>query len=216
VKENSIFTKEYFEKEFENPDPWDFLTSNYEQKKYIRQIFLVKDRLPNPKRILEIGCGEGAHTILIAKKFPNAKIIGVDISSTAIHRAKKNVKNDKVEFLEEDIVKYLYYIQDEHFDLIFWSESIYYIGDKLTLYELTNLFLNVVKKIKTNGILCTANIIDQKNAPETTLTKRHVIECYFSILSHTIKLVNRSIYFEYKKESNQNYEYQIWLFEKKL
>ena len=215
MKENSTLAKEYFEKEFENPDPWNFLTSNYEQKKYVRQINLVRDRIPYPERILEIGCGEGAHTIMIAKEFPEAEIIGIDISSTAIGRAKEAIKNDNVKFLEADIVKYLDYIQEEHFDIIFWSESIYYIGDRLTLYELMGVFSDVAKKLKVHGILCTANIINQKNAPETPLTKRHIMECYLSILSHTLKFINRSIYFEYKKDSGHHYEYQIWLFETK-
>ena len=35
---------------------------------------------PNPKSILEIGCGEGAGTSRLARQFPNAEIVAIDIS----------------------------------------------------------------------------------------------------------------------------------------
>lgn len=69
-------------------------------------------------------------------------------------------------------------------------------------------------KLKQGGILCMANIVNQPDAPETPLTKRPIMDCYFSMLSHLAKPIHRSTYLEYKKESGRYYEYQIWLFEK--
>ena len=212
--ENNIWIKKYFEDEFKSVDPWNFFSSEYEQKKYRRQITFIKDRIFNPDRILEIGCAEGAHTKLLAKEFPETKIIGLDISSIAIKRAKKNVNIDKVEFLNVDIIEHIKKIQDIYFDIIIWSESIYYVGGQKSIIHTYNLFIELINKLKQNGILCTTNIIDQLDSPETPLTKRPIMECYFSLLSSIIKPINRSIYFEYKIESNLCHEYQIWLFEK--
>jgi len=92
MKKNKDWSKEYFEKEFEKPDPWKFFSSDYEQTKYRRQINFIKDRKSNPERILEIGCAEGAHTKMMVQEFPNTEIIGIDISETAIRRAISNVK----------------------------------------------------------------------------------------------------------------------------
>lgn len=216
MTENKIWTKEYFEKEFENPDPWKFFSSDYEQKKYERQIVFIKDRIPHPERILEIGCAEGAHTKMIAQEFPETEIVGVDVSSIAIHRAKENVKIDKVEFLKADIIECIDNIPDRYFDIIIWAESIYYIGDRLSVREVFEFFGKIVSKLKQRGILCTANIIDQPDAPETPSTKRPIMECYLYLLSCLAETIHRSTYLEYKKESDRYYEYQIWLFNKKL
>ena len=33
-----------------------------------------------PKAVVDIGCGDGSMTVLLAQRFPNAKIYGIDIS----------------------------------------------------------------------------------------------------------------------------------------
>jgi tRNA G46 methylase TrmB len=72
---SELWKKEYLEEKFSKPDPWNYLTSPYEQQKYHRQMDAIIDRYPNPGKILEIGSAEGAHTSLLAKRFPNARII---------------------------------------------------------------------------------------------------------------------------------------------
>lgn len=211
--DNKIWTKGYFEKEFEKSDPWNFFSSEYEQKKYERQIAFIKDRKPYAEKILEIGCAEGAHTKMIVETFSNAEIIGVDISHKAIQKAKSHVKSDRIKFLEADILDYIDNIPNRYFDVIFWSESVYYIGDRLSVRETFEFFEKIISKLEKRGILCMANIINQHNAPETPLTKKPIMDCYFSIISNLTKLVHISTYLEHKKESGRDYEYQIWIFE---
>lgn len=43
---------------------------------------------PNPQRILEIGCGIGATTWRMAKAWPRAEVVGIDISTQSIEVAK--------------------------------------------------------------------------------------------------------------------------------
>lgn len=209
-----VWSNEYFDNEFKNSDPWGYFTSQYEQDKYWRQLCLIKDRIAAPSRILEIGCAEGAHTRIIMQEFPVAEILGVDISSTAIKRAIENIKSGKVRFIEGDIIDYSNNIEDEFFDIIIWSESVYYIGDRLSIIDVFEYFEKIIAKLKSGGFLCMANIIDQQDAPETPLTRRPIMKCYFALLSHFVKPVLSSSYLEHKKESNQYHEYQIWLFEK--
>lgn len=46
-----------------------------------------------PKRLLDVGCGTGRATIQLAERFPDAQIIGVDLSPVpAIHSKPKNVQ----------------------------------------------------------------------------------------------------------------------------
>lgn len=39
----------------------------------------VRSWHPNPRRVLEVGCGEGYSTSRLAKAFPNAEIVAIDI-----------------------------------------------------------------------------------------------------------------------------------------
>jgi demethylmenaquinone methyltransferase/2-methoxy-6-polyprenyl-1,4-benzoquinol methylase len=56
--------------------------------------------------ILDIGCGTGILTFQIAKKLPNAKIIGVDITESYLNIARKKIKPDhKISFLLQDAEK---------------------------------------------------------------------------------------------------------------
>lgn len=43
-----------------------------------------------PKKILDVGCGPGNSTAVLAKRFPDANILGVDNSENMISAAKKN------------------------------------------------------------------------------------------------------------------------------
>jgi ubiquinone/menaquinone biosynthesis C-methylase UbiE len=53
--------------------------------------------------ILDVGCGNGYSTLEIAKKFPEATIIGVDFSDAMIAEAKKRIVPN-VEFYEGDVL----------------------------------------------------------------------------------------------------------------
>ncbi len=202
-----------FEEKFDEKDPWNLFVSDYEQTKFKRQINFVKDRVKDPDRILEIGCAEGAHTRLIANEFSDSEIIGIDISDKAINRAKENVNRDKVIFVVEDLVNYIKKTK-KCFDVVFWSESIYYVGDKLTLTELSKLFFNLNDLLREGGVLCSANLVDQKRIEENSLTQKEVMRCYLELFRSHFELVNKSKYVEYREVSDDVYGYEIWLFKK--
>ncbi|MFC2043132.1 class I SAM-dependent methyltransferase [Chloroflexota bacterium] len=68
----------------------------------------VAPKLPSKGVVVEIGCHTGLHTRYYAKCFPEAYIVGIDISKKAIEEAKKladehNIKN--VSFYTGDILK---------------------------------------------------------------------------------------------------------------
>ncbi|MFG2528372.1 class I SAM-dependent methyltransferase [Streptomyces sp. NPDC048516] len=76
----------YFDWWHRRPDPWGLAVDDYEQFKYattLRQL----PRRPY-RRILDVGCSEGAFTHRLAAAFPQAEITGVDISERALARAR--------------------------------------------------------------------------------------------------------------------------------
>jgi trans-aconitate 2-methyltransferase len=54
---------------------------------------LAKINLNNPKNIIDIGCGHGNSTQILANRWPNSSITGLDSSKTMIEKAKEDYSN---------------------------------------------------------------------------------------------------------------------------
>lgn len=207
------WTIDYLEEKFARPDPWKYLTSPYEQTKYRRQIEIIRDRRPQPREILEIGSAESAHTLMLLESFPSARITAVEISSNAIGRAREKLGRyrDRIELANADIVEFESRIDDGSFDVCIWSESVYYVGARASLNETYRLLEKIVGKIKPEGILVMANTVDlPEDIPESVITRRPIIDCYYHLLSSLAAPALKATYFDEKFD--RVYEYQIWAF----
>ena len=63
-------------------------------------------RFPAGSRVLEVGCGVGAQTIVLARNSPEALITSIDISAKSLEQAKRTVESagfGNVRFQQEDI-----------------------------------------------------------------------------------------------------------------
>jgi SAM-dependent methyltransferase len=49
---------------------------------------------PDPARILDVGTGTGAGALRLAQRFPEAEIVGVDLSSSMLEQARENTPED--------------------------------------------------------------------------------------------------------------------------
>ena len=58
------------------------LYSRFEKERTLPSYDLVRAVEGEPKTVLDIGCGIGNSTAVLTKKFPGAKIVGVDNSGT--------------------------------------------------------------------------------------------------------------------------------------
>jgi len=75
---------------------------------------------PPGSAVLEVGCGVGAQTLILARRSPNARFISIDISRESIAQAKRRVDTaglTNVTFQEADIFSLPY--EAESFDHIF-------------------------------------------------------------------------------------------------
>ena len=70
-------------------------------------------------RILDIGTGTGLIALMMAQRFPEASVVGIDIDSDAISQAQENIKAspfaDRIGISKENI---LYYNDEKGFDAI--------------------------------------------------------------------------------------------------
>ena len=88
----------------------------------------------NPSSILEIGCNCGPNLYLLAKKYPDAEIMGIDINPMAVQEgnewfAQGGISNVK---LLEGKADELSQLQDKSFDVVFTDAVLIYIGpDKI-------------------------------------------------------------------------------------
>jgi release factor glutamine methyltransferase len=71
-----------------------------------------------PERILDVGTGSGVIALSLSVKFPEARVVAIDISDDALSLAAENAAKlgltDRVQFLKNDLVENL----NERFDLI--------------------------------------------------------------------------------------------------
>ena len=89
--------------------------------------------------IVEIGCEAGNLLKDISKKFPEAKIVGFDISERALEEAKNILKKDII-LKKADITKDTIKIPFEKIDFLICSETLEHIQDtKKAMQGLENL-----------------------------------------------------------------------------
>src|SRR3989344_8494596 len=100
---------------------------------------LLKENCQN-KLVLDYGCGNGAHTVSIAKMGAK-KVVGIDLSEKSLDiaksRAKKEGVGDTVEFLKMDCEKIEF--PDDFFDVIFDGGTFSSLDLKLALPELARV-----------------------------------------------------------------------------
>ena len=203
--------KAYFESKFDRSDSWNFATSEYELVKYNRQVDLIDDRVGSIDRILEIGCAEGVHSQMLLEAFPRARLLGIDLSDTAVKKCRSRVPEDRCRIVSADATEYLHEITGS-FDVIVWSETLYYMAAQMAGPELHDYVESLFDILRPEGILVTANLPGQTGSPEERLTKSALMETYHELLAGVGTEVHRSQYTERKAESDSTYTYEIWAF----
>lgn len=82
-----------FEEMYQNfDDPWHQTTSPIHKDSYSRNFSIINIRKYKIKSLIEVGCGLGYYTDLI-HKITGIKILGIDISPTAVKKAKEKWPN---------------------------------------------------------------------------------------------------------------------------
>jgi trans-aconitate 2-methyltransferase len=103
---------------FSEQDPWkgDEYAKNSESQKNSADDFLKGTKLSGNESILDVGCGDGKITAALARKVPQGKVVGVDISSSMIGFALKSFSEQKnLSFEVKDAAEITYQNQ---FDLV--------------------------------------------------------------------------------------------------
>jgi demethylmenaquinone methyltransferase/2-methoxy-6-polyprenyl-1,4-benzoquinol methylase len=156
----------FFEKTAKSYDKVVFCATfgkdNYWKKEILRKI-------PSVNKVLDLACGTGILTRLIADTNPNAKIIGIDIMQSYLDVAKTNSQNyDNITFLNQDAEKLEL---DSKFDCITSSYLPKYC-DAETLVKAC------IKHLKNNGKIVFHDFTYPKNRFVQSL-----LDLYFVVLN---------------------------------
>ena len=125
---------------------WTFL--------YGRNTVLKKIPIDRNKaiKVLEVGCGTGVNIAAMAKLYPNAQFIGLDVSGDMLDRAAQNLRQykDRVELVEKPYEQGSEY--NGMFDVILFSYSLTMINPQwIELVDQTPLDL------KEDGLIVVAD-----------------------------------------------------------
>jgi len=106
----------------------------------------ILDNAPaNPRDILEVGCGMGNVSSRMHKRWPNANIIGIDISTLSIQIAQKLFANDKLTFRETILTPDTF--KDEQFDLIVFMD----VYEHIAVNDRPDVHAALLKLLRNKG-----------------------------------------------------------------
>ena len=159
----------------------------------VEEVINISNR-ENKKEILDMCTGSGAIAIALSKNIKNANIIATDISDKALEIAKKNDKENKVNFIKSDMFENL---KNKKFDVIV-SNPPYIKTDRiktlskevqkepmlaldggkdgLNFYRI--IINNADKHLNSNGYLCLEIGDDQKEEVVQLLKQKKYKEIY--------------------------------------
>jgi len=175
LKENILGTKvkksEWATKHIREGDEW--IKHYWNLKNHSHRKFLIEKLSKHYpfSSILEIGSNCGPNLFLLAKKYPNIKIRGVDINALAVQKgnewfAKERIGNVK---LSEGEVSNLSQFKDKSFDTAFTDAVLIYVGKD----EIKRAIKEMIRVAKRYLVLVEWNYFNSKNKDPYGLGVHH-------------------------------------------
>jgi trans-aconitate 2-methyltransferase len=90
---------------------------------------LTKLHLKGRERVLDIGCGDGKITAVIAAQVPNGSVVGIDSSAEMIGFSKNNFPTASHPNLSFELMDASALTFDGEFDLVFSSSVLHWVAD---------------------------------------------------------------------------------------
>jgi trans-aconitate 2-methyltransferase len=115
-----------------NTDIWDpdaYLRWTRPRTRAVRDLIGIVDH-PGPHLVVDLGCGPGNNTELIADRWPDAYVLGIDSSPRMIEAARSRRRPGRLEFRQGDLSEWE---PDDRPDVILASAVLQWIPDHLTL-----------------------------------------------------------------------------------
>ena len=113
----------------------DWVRGYWDSRDHSHRSFLI-ERISkfSPSSILEVGCNCGPNLYMLAKRFPDAEIRGIDINSMAVQKGNEWFTQEDISSVKLFVGKAddLRQFRDKSFDVVFTDAVLIYIGpDKI-------------------------------------------------------------------------------------
>ncbi len=146
---------------------------------------LSRVELHNPLTIVDLGCGPGNSTEILANRYPNATILGVDSSERMIVKARERFPNrPNISFIEEDVTNWQSYKQ---VNLIFANALFQWVPDHL------DVIAQLLNYLTPGGVLA-LQMPDNLNEPNHILLRDLATDGPWSIKLARAGIRRRIIY----------------------
>ena len=114
--------------------------------------------IPSDAQVLDVGCGSGWATRLMAEKISNGRVVGIDIADEMIKLASETSRSfSNVAFYVASAEKLPF--GDEEFSHAFSMESLYYYAD------IAGALREIKRVLKPGGLFVTVVDLYQENLP---------------------------------------------------
>ena len=187
--------QQFFDSLWNQGDYWKLETSAFEQARYARLMELLSDR--RYPRTLEIGCGAGAFTRLLAEVSDH--VVALDVSPAAIERARERGIGGNVEFRVANIMDTAPE-EESPWDLIVMNETVYYIGWLYSFFDVAWLAHRLFAVTASDGRFLMANTFGDAAG---YLLRPGVIRTYRDLCVNVGFLLEREEVFHGTKDDTQ-------------
>jgi tRNA (cmo5U34)-methyltransferase len=136
--------------------------------RYKEMLWAIVRYIPDdlaPKRILDIGVGSGNLSQLMLERYPEAEVVGVDISREMLAVCRKRLPNGRLTLVHRDFRDLGF--EDNSFDLVVSSISIHHIDDSAK----QTLFLRFCRLLRPGGVVAYS---DQFHATTEETYAKHI------------------------------------------
>lgn len=137
---------------------------------------LSRVALESPRRIVDLGCGSGNVTLLLAQRWPTARILGLDGSSEMLALARSRSK--MIDWQETELGTWQ---ANEPFDLVYSNAALHWLPDHATLFP------KLAKAVGEQGVLA-VQMPSNFAAPSHALIHELALEApYRTHLEHRLR-----------------------------
>ena len=105
---------------------------------------MAKVSLQSPSKVIDLGCGPGNSTAVLAERYPNATIVGMDSSPDMLNKARSVLPN--LEFVQADLNTYE---PPKDADLLFSNAVFHWVAKDARISTMQRL----LRTVKPGGIL---------------------------------------------------------------
>jgi SAM-dependent methyltransferase len=195
---------EFAEKLWAKGDFWELETAEYERTRYARLIQVLQGA--RYARGLELGCGAGYFTRLLAPLVDH--LVAYDVSPSAIARARAAGGVATIDFRAGNAMDYAWRA-DGPWDLVTMNETIYYLGWLYSFFDVAWFASEVHDAIRPGGRFLMANTMDRHGYDKLPLP--YIIRTYRDLFLNVGFALDREETFQGTKNGVE-YETLISLF----